>query len=60
MLRSTVLVTTTFVLSAGSALAGGGPFPDPVPLPIAGAAGPVGLGVALAGYVGYRLFRKKD
>jgi len=47
------------VLSFTPVLAGV-PFPDAVPLPLAGAAGPVGVGVALAGYVGYRIFRKKD
>ena len=59
MIRSHVLAVMALVLSFTPVLAGV-PFPDAVPLPLAGAAGPVGVGVALAGYVGYRIFRKKD
>ena len=58
MVRLNVIAAATLVLCATPVLAG---ITDaPVPLPLAGAAGPVGVGVALAGYVGYRIFRKKD
>jgi len=58
MVRLNVIAAATLVLCATPVLVG---LTDaPVPLPLAGAAGPVGVGVALAGYVGYRIFRKKD
>lgn len=42
------------VIAVPAALAG-----TAVPLPAAGALGPVGLGIAAVGYVGYRLFRRR-
>jgi len=56
MTRVNVFAATMFFLSYAPVMAGG----EDIPLPLAGAAGPVGVGVALAGYVGYRIFRKKD
>ncbi len=32
----------------------------PVPAPLAGALGPVGLAVAGVGYVGYRIFKNRN
>ena len=31
---------------------------EPVPIPIAGAAGPIGLGVVVVGYIGYRVWTR--
>ncbi len=45
------------VVSASQALAGGALL---VPLPIAGAAGPVGLGVAIIGYGAYRYYKSRQ
>ena len=56
MTRVNVFAATMFFLSYAPVMAGG----EDIPLPLAGAAGPVGVGIALAGYVGYRIFRKKD
>jgi hypothetical protein len=57
MTRFTVFATAIYALSVAPVLAGSD---APVPVPLAGAAGPVGIGIAIAGYIGYRLFRKKD
>jgi hypothetical protein len=53
MLR-TLLTTILAISAAAPAFAGA-----PIPLPVIGATGPVGIGIALAGYVGYRLLRGK-
>ena len=50
----TVLLAVAGALAAAPAYAG-----NPAPLPVAGAAGPVGLAVVVAGYVGYRVLRRR-
>ena len=57
MIGLNVLATTMLILSSAPAMAS---VPDPVPLPVAEAAGPSGTDFALAGYDGYRTLRKKD
>lgn len=53
----TKIMTTAacFTCAAGAVFAG-----SPVPLPLAGAAGPVGLGVAVVGYVAYRVVKARS
>ena len=51
---STLLLTISAGLAVSPAFSG-----TPAPLPIAGAAGPVGLAVVVAGYVGYRVLRRR-
>jgi len=57
MIGLNVLATTMLIPSSAPAMAS---VPDPVPPPVAGAAGPSGTAFALAGYDGYRTLRKKD
>ena len=49
---SSVVVVTAFEVSAGVIAA--------APLPIAGAAGPVGLAVAILGYGAYRFYSRRQ
>lgn len=51
---STVLAAIGSVVATTPAFAG-----VEVPLPIAGAAGPIGIAAVVAGYLGYRVFRSK-
>jgi len=55
MIGLNVLATTMLIPSSAPDMASA-----PVPLPVAGAAGPSGTDFALAGYDGYRTLRKKD
>ncbi|MDF1855065.1 hypothetical protein [Pseudooceanicola sp.] len=53
-MRNITVLTAGFLTTLVTpALAGA-----PVPLPIAGVTGPVGLAVAAVGYVGYRILRR--
>ena len=54
MLKVVTSAAAIICLSAGTAFAIG----PPVPIPVAGATGPIGLGVALVAYAGYRFWTR--
>ena len=53
-MRLLIATVAAGVLTISPALAGA-----PAPLPMAGAAGPLGLLIAVGGYIAYRLLRNK-
>ncbi|MBW4963376.1 hypothetical protein [Sulfitobacter sp. CW3] len=53
MMKKTTIYVTFLSLIAGTASAG-----IPVPLPVAGATGPIGFGIAVVAYAGYRFWNR--